>query len=286
MTVLVQAIAIFCFLPGWFLILWHLWRWFGGFRAKATVAVARTTLAASVVAGLLYTLLLPPRPIAPSIWSGIIALNVIFILPVSAVFLAAISAPYRELWAAYRTVPFRLPETSASRRVKTCRKHLRCLFLILALSLTAAALAHIAVLGGYGRPFESETYKSASMSNMYHIGLALQGHRFDHDDELAWNLQQLCEQGYLDPTRLENPRWPNRYPGYIYVRPVGPGSDIPPGLVVLYENYGEWPDIGVCCMRMDGGFHLAETPAELRGLLEPAYEYSAQKVAASGGDED
>ncbi len=82
---------------------------------------------------------------------------------------------------------------------------------------------------------------------------------------------------------LTNPRWPDRTPAYIYVKPAVPvTSVIDPGkTVALYEAYDEWGD-GINVGFLDGHVMFTNDEALFRDLLEHPAVVPAARPAMRG----
>lgn len=76
-------------------------------------------------------------------------------------------------------------------------------------------------------------------------GIVLYQH--SHSDQYPPNLQALVDQGIIGDKMLINPRFPDRRPGYIYIRPKETEKELSkkPGAVsehiLVYESFNKWP---------------------------------------------
>jgi hypothetical protein len=85
------------------------------------------------------------------------------------------------------------------------------------------------------------------MDNTEDILNACLFYRHDHANRAPESLLDLAGNGYLEATSLQNPRWPDVEPGYVYL--PEPGRVYPTQewekMAIVVEHYRRWPRKGV-----------------------------------------
>ena len=80
----------------------------------------------------------------------------------------------------------------------------------------------------------------------------------EHDGALPNNLQADLAKYIGDEAAvraaLTNPRYPDRFPGFVYVKPAAKLSEVrdPATTIILYEAYDVWPASGLTAVYADG----------------------------------
>ncbi len=144
----------------------------------------------------------------------------------------------------------------------------------LRLSLDDAALSDLSasLFGPLVSNVRREAAMKASRNVMRMIHSACYWYSKEHDGEWPEDLAAAFTADRF--ASLSNPRWPERRPGYVYIRPA---KDAPWDTVVLYEDCPSWPAGGIWVQRVSSAAIATRclTEKELKKLLE------AQKPAPS-----
>jgi len=130
---------------------------------------------------------------------------------------------------------------------------------------------HVLSINLMPRAFYEEREQFYSYANVKEILSACRERAYT--DELGWpdDLQTLVVEDYVEEYVLQNPRWPKRTVGYIYLTPIEPEGDLSTRhIVVMYEAYDKWPKLGVCVGFADGHVQVVRDEAKFRTLLGEA----------------
>jgi len=114
-----------------------------------------------------------------------------------------------------------------------------------------------------------------SRQNINHLCLGLAVY-FAIDEERETfppGLTTLVKETNRPATCLDNPRMPDREPGYLYVRPTKTKNDYGQGsrVIFVYENYDTWPQDGIVVGFIDSSTNIIKTEAEFKKLLDATH---------------
>jgi len=114
---------------------------------------------------------------------------------------------------------------------------------------------------------------ASSSMRINQICMAIAIHSASNNDTFPPDLGALVKADILKADGLDNPRMPDRKPGYVYVKPTKKADDKAyygnyNRIVLMYENYDKWPEGGIAVGYLDFHVDTVKTEAEFKKLLD------------------
>ena len=97
----------------------------------------------------------------------------------------------------------------------------------------------------------------------------------ENNQQYPPDLETLVKDGRLERERLDNPRMPDRVPGYVYVRPTKTVRDYghqQSKIIFVYENYDTWPRGGIAVGFLGQNVEVVKDEAAFKKLLDATRE--------------